>query len=106
MIEVTSPAITAAITNKGFQISTTTIAMMKPIDNTAALLPHTIRVAAKIVSLICSQRAAKVPLVRTYSRTPKATSPIRTTTIQIPASPNASFACPQAAAARGGASPG
>jgi hypothetical protein len=44
--------------------------------------------------------------VRAYSRTPRAANPIRMTAIQMPTSPNASFARPYAPAIRGGASLG
>jgi hypothetical protein len=44
--------------------------------------------------------------MRAYSRTPRATNPIRMTAIQMPTSPNASFARPYAPAIRDGASLG
>jgi hypothetical protein len=44
--------------------------------------------------------------VRAYSRSPRVTNPIRMTAIQMPTSPNASFARPYAPAIRIGASLG
>ena len=105
-IEANSPPTTAIASNNGCQISTSTMATMNPMANTVAVMPNRIRVVANNVILIFSRRAAKVPLVRAYSRTPRAANPIRMTAIQMPTSPNASFACPYAQAIRGGASLG
>ena len=106
IIEAHNPPTTASATNNGRQISTNTTATMNPMDNTVAVIPRRIIVAANKLILICSSRAAKDPLVRAYSRTPRATNPIRITTIQMLASPKAFFARPYAPAIRGGASPG
>ena len=105
-IEANSPPATAIATNNGCQISTSTMATMNPVANTVAMMSNRIRVVANNVILIFSRRAAKALLVRAYSRTPRATNPIRMTAIQMPTSPNASFARPYAPAIRDGASLG
>ena len=105
-IEANSPPTTAIATNDGRQISTSTTATMNPMANTVAVMPNRIRVVANNVILIFSRRAAKVPLVRAYSRSPRVTNPIRMTAIQMPTSPNASFVRPYARAIRVGASLG
>ena len=88
------PPMTIAMINNGFHISITTTTMMYRTVRTAAVTPNNIRPEAKSTILTCSKRAAKVPLERAYSRTPKITIPIRINAIQMPASPNASFARP------------
>ena len=105
-IEANSPPTTAIATNDGCQISTSTTATMNPMANTVAVMPNRIRVVANNVILIFSRWAAKVPLVRAYSRSPRTTNPIRMTAIQMPTSPNASFVRPYARAIRVGASLG
>ena len=90
------PAITAKITNNGFQISTSTMTIMNNTAKMAAVTPNRMRAPARNVILTCSQRAAKFPLARAYSRTPRASTPTKITAIQMAASFNKSFACPQA----------
>ena len=58
----------------------------------AEVTPNSIRLAAKSAILTCSKRADAVPLERAYSRNPRTTIPMKITAIQIPASPNVSFA--------------
>ena len=58
----------------------------------AEVTPNSIRLAAKSAILTCSKRAEAVPLERAYSRNPRTTTPIKITAVQIPASPNVSFA--------------
>ena len=84
---------TARTTNNGRQISGSIMTMMNNTANTAAVTPNTMRVPARNMILTCSHRAAKVPLARANYRTPRASTPSTITAIQMPASPNASFAC-------------
>ena len=58
----------------------------------AEVTPNSIRLAAKSAILTCSKRAAAVPLERAYSRNPRTKIPMKITAVQIPTSPNVSFA--------------